>query len=142
MPTSTASCALPGYFSPVKIRDDTYIDGGSHSPTNAAILRERDLDLVVVVSPMSGPSGLPTDLYGASRWHAGRLTRREVNALRSRGADVVLIRCEAHTATIAFNATSRLLRAMFRVDGLDDAAAREQTTAQCEGLLAPDSGRR
>lgn len=87
-----ASCALPGYFSPVKIRDDTYIDGGSHSPTNAAILRERDLDLVVVVSPMSGPSGLPTDLYGASRWHAGRLARREVNALRSRGADVVVFR--------------------------------------------------
>ena len=66
-----ASCAVPGYFAPVKIHDHTYIDGGAHSPTNAAILRERGLDLVVVVSPMSGPTGLPTDLYGVSRWHAG-----------------------------------------------------------------------
>jgi NTE family protein len=87
-----ASCALPGYFAPVKIDDDSYIDGGAHSPTNAAVLRDRDLDLVVVVSPMSGPSGVPLDMYGASRWHAGRLARREVNALRSRGADVVVFR--------------------------------------------------
>jgi NTE family protein len=32
------------------------------------------------------------DLYGASRWHAGRLARREVNALRSQGTDVVVFR--------------------------------------------------
>jgi NTE family protein len=87
-----ASCALPGYFAPVKIDDDTYIDGGAHSPTNAAVLRNRHLDLVVVVSPMSGPAGLPLDLYGASRWHAGRLVRREVNALRAGGTDVVVFR--------------------------------------------------
>ena len=67
-----ASCAVPGYFAPVRIEDHTYVDGGAHSPTNAAILRERALDLVVVVSPMSGPAALPTDLYGASRGHAAR----------------------------------------------------------------------
>jgi NTE family protein len=87
-----ASCALPGYFAPVRIHDDTYIDGGAHSPTNAAILRKRGLDLVVVVSPMSGPTGLPTDLYGASRWHAGTVARREVRALRESGAAVVVFR--------------------------------------------------
>ena len=62
------------------------------SPTNAAILRELQLDLVVVVSPMSGPSGLPWDLYGASRWHSSRLARQEVNALRRTGTDVVVFR--------------------------------------------------
>ena len=87
-----ASCALPGYFAPVAIDEDCYIDGGAHSPTNAAVLRGRALDLVVVVSPMSGPSGVPMDMYGASRWHAGRLARREVNALRSQGTDVVVFR--------------------------------------------------
>lgn len=86
------SCALPGYFAPVRIDHDSYIDGGAHSPTNAAILRDLDLDLVVVVSPMSGPAGLPMDMYGASRWHAGRLARREVNALRRSGTDVVVFR--------------------------------------------------
>ena len=32
------------------------------------------------------------DMYGASRWHAGRLARREVNALRRSGTDVVVFR--------------------------------------------------
>ena len=87
-----ASCAVPGYFAPVKIGDHTYVDGGAHSPTNAAILRPRALDLVIVVSPMSGPARLPTDLYGASRWHAARIARREVRALRESGTAVVVFR--------------------------------------------------
>lgn len=87
-----ASCAVPGYFAPVTIDDHTYVDGGAHSPTNAAILRRRALDLVIVVSPMSGPARLPTDLYGASRWHAARVARREVRALRESGTAVVVFR--------------------------------------------------
>ena len=87
-----ASCAVPGYFAPVRIDDHTYVDGGVHSPTNAAILRRRGLGLVIVVSPMSGPVGLPTDLYGASRWHAARVARREVKALRESGTAVVVFR--------------------------------------------------
>jgi NTE family protein len=87
-----ASCALPGYFAPVRIGEHAYVDGGTHSPTNAAVVWERDLDLVIVVSPMSGPAERPTDLYGASRWHAARLCRREVRALRDRGTAVVVFR--------------------------------------------------
>jgi len=87
-----ASCAVPGYFAPVRIDDHTYVDGGAHSPTNAAILRQRALGLVIVVSPMSGPARLPTDLYGASRWHAARIARREVRALRESGTAVVVFR--------------------------------------------------
>lgn len=87
-----ASCAVPGYFAPVRIGDHTYVDGGAHSPTNAAILRERRLDLVVVVSPMSGPAHLPTSVYGISRAHAARLARREARALRDRGTAVVVLR--------------------------------------------------
>jgi NTE family protein len=87
-----ASCAVPGYFSPVRIGERTYVDGGSHSPTNAAILRGRALDLVIVVSPMSGPPGALTDIYAAARWHAARVARREVQALRREGTRVVVFR--------------------------------------------------
>ena len=87
-----ASCAVPGYFAPVEIDGRTYVDGGAHSPTNAAIVRERALDLVIVVSPMSGPVSFPTDLYGVSRGHASRLARREVKALRESGAAVIVFR--------------------------------------------------
>jgi len=87
-----ASCAVPGYFAPVRIEEHLYVDGGAHSPTNAAIVREKALDLVIIVSPMSGPANLPTDLYSLSRGHAARLARREAKALRDTGAAVITFR--------------------------------------------------
>lgn len=85
-----ASCAVPGYFSPVRIGERTYVDGGAHSPTNAAVLRNRPVDLAIVVSPMSGPScAVPTSLWEGSRWHAARVARREIAALRAQGIPVV-----------------------------------------------------
>jgi NTE family protein len=48
-----ASCAIPGFFEPVTIGGDAYVDGGAHSPTNADLLAGRELDLVIVSSPMS-----------------------------------------------------------------------------------------
>ncbi len=54
-PAVAASCAIPGYFRPVSIGEDTYVDGGVRSPTNADVLRRaRGLDLAIVVSPLSG----------------------------------------------------------------------------------------
>lgn len=87
-----ASCAVPGYFAPVEIGSREYVDGGAHSPTNADLLVGRGLDIVIVVSPMSGPTTLPHDLYGASRWHSARLAAREVRALRAEGTEVVTFR--------------------------------------------------
>lgn len=85
-----ASCAVPGYFAPVRIGHHTYIDGGAHSPTNAAILRKATLDLVIIISPMSGPAGRLADPYAAARWHADRTLRREARALRASGTQVVV----------------------------------------------------
>jgi NTE family protein len=85
-----ASCAVPGYFAPVAIGGHSYVDGGVHSPTNAAILRDRGLDLVVVVSPMSGPAGSRPDIYAASRRHSARLLGREVRALRASGVQTLV----------------------------------------------------
>lgn len=90
-----ASCAVPGYFAPVTIGSHTYVDGGAHSPTNAAILRKRELDLVILVSPMSGPAGAVTDVYGMARRHAARRANREVRALRAAGIPVVTFRPDA-----------------------------------------------
>lgn len=98
-----ASCAVPGYFSPVRVGERTYVDGGAHSPTNAAILRSRPLDLVIVVSPMSGPVGPPTSIFAGSRWHAARVARREVEALRRGGTPVVVFRPGAHEQEVMGN---------------------------------------
>jgi NTE family protein len=56
-----------------------------HSPTNAAVLRGTGLDLVVVISPMSGSTAWRPDFYAATRRHAARLLKREVAALRAAG---------------------------------------------------------
>lgn len=85
-----ASCALPGYFAPVEIGRHGYVDGGVHSPTNAAILRGAGLDLVIIVSPMSGPVGWRPDLYAATRRHAARLLNREIKALQADGIQTVV----------------------------------------------------
>jgi len=64
----------------------------------------------------------------------------EFSALAARrGAQIVLARCDAHTTTVAFRALARLLRAMFTVDGLNDADARTHVLAQCGGTLSPGS---
>jgi NTE family protein len=85
-----ASCSVPGYFAPVVIGGRSYIDGGVHSPTNAALLRGTGLDLVIVVSPMSGAAGWRPDFYAASRRHASRLLKREVAALEGAGIRTVV----------------------------------------------------
>jgi NTE family protein len=80
-----ASCAVPGYFAPVQIGHHSFVDGGAHSPTNAAILRRGGVDLAIIVSPMSGPPGPRPGLYAASRRHAARLLEREARALQQAG---------------------------------------------------------
>jgi NTE family protein len=85
-----ASCAVPGYFTPVVIDDIAYVDGGVHSPTNAALLSRQGLQMVVIVSPMSGARGVPVDVAGVVRRHAGLRLGLELRALRAAGVEVVL----------------------------------------------------
>ncbi len=54
-----ASCAIPGFFTPVQIDGIRYIDGGIYSATNADLLAGRGLDLVIVCAPFS-MSAAPT----------------------------------------------------------------------------------
>jgi len=85
-----ASCAIPGFFHPVDIDGESYVDGGAHSPTNADVLRGQDFDVVVVSSPMSiDPRGLRPTLDAGLRllWH--RVLRRELRSLRRRCAHVL-----------------------------------------------------
>jgi len=85
-----ASCAVPGYFAPVRIGGHAYVDGGVHSPTNAAILRGHRLDIVIVIAPMSGPTGWRPGFFPAARRYSERLLQREVRALRDEGTRTVV----------------------------------------------------
>ena len=85
-----ASCAVPGYFAPVRIGGHSYVDGGVHSSTNAAVLRGRQLDVAVVIAPMSGPAGWRPGIFPSVRRYSDRLLRREVRALEAEGVRTVV----------------------------------------------------
>jgi NTE family protein len=86
-----ASCAIPAYFAPVTVGGVEYFDGGVHSATNADVVRNRPLDVVVVVAPMSAarpPIGAPDGLL---RWAAHRRLEREARRLERGGTVVVRV---------------------------------------------------
>ena len=87
-----ASCAIPSYFEPVEIGGHRYVDGGSHSVTNADLLAGLGLDLVIVSCPMGGTRdaiamGWDLPLRGAVR---ARLAR-EVASVRRGGSGVLTL---------------------------------------------------
>jgi NTE family protein len=85
-----ASCAVPGYFAPVRIGTERYVDGGAHSVTNADLLAGEGLDLVVVISPMAAARGVRTPSALLQGRGAMRLRlATEARAVRRSGAQVV-----------------------------------------------------
>lgn len=88
-----ASSAIPAYFRPVVIDGFTYVDGGVHSPTNSDLILDRQLDLVVMVAPMS--LGSYTDGLrlpnGPLRIFWRSQVQREVADLEDAGHKVLLL---------------------------------------------------
>ena len=74
-----ASCAIPGFYRSVRIGGRRFVDGGVYSVTNADVLRDRRLDLVIVVNPMRGRPGV------------GRRLDHELCKLAESGTDTFLI---------------------------------------------------
>ena len=106
-----ASCAIPGYFSPVYIEGHAYVDGGAHSPTNADVVRRDDPSLVVISSPMSFAPGRGTRSPDALiRLAVRRYLAREVRLLRRRGATVVVFQPSAQDLAAMGLNPMRLLR--------------------------------
>jgi NTE family protein len=92
-----ASCAVPGYFAPVVVDGERYVDGGAHSTTNADLAARLGPapaavapDLAVIVAPMS-PEQVAGDFSARSamRQLARRWLANEVARLRRRGVEVV-----------------------------------------------------
>ena len=85
-----ASCAIPGYYRPVRIGGHDHVDGGVHSALNADLLDGQRLDLVLVRSPMTAQVRLPARPDLAVRAALGAQLEREVGLLRRRGTPVVV----------------------------------------------------
>jgi NTE family protein len=90
-----ASCAIPGFYRPVRIRGREYVDGGIRSVSNADLVRGLELDLALVLNPCSGAAG--------SAWmrrEAAARVRREVRRLLDEGTEVVLVEPDGRAAAV------------------------------------------
>jgi NTE family protein len=95
-----ASCAIPGFYRPVRIGDCRYVDGGVCSASNLDLLKGEGLDLVICLNPTSSRAGVsartPAALMaGRARVLAGRRLGREAKKLRAAGTELLLIQPEA-----------------------------------------------
>jgi NTE family protein len=117
-----ASCAIPGFFAPVVIDGEPHLDGGVHSPTNADVVRDEGLDLVIISSPMSRRGRRPRlSPDQPMRVWAGALVDAEARRLRRRGVEVV-----------AFQPDDAILRAM-GLNAMDPSRRGAIATAAYEG---------
>ena len=103
-----ASCAIPGVYRPVRVGGRFCVDGGAHSPTNADLLHDAGVDVVIVLSPMSASASTAA---GPAHWLRRRFAaalREECDVLRRTGIEVHVF--EPDTATvdrIGFNPADR-----------------------------------
>jgi NTE family protein len=91
-----ASCAIPGWFAPVRIGDRTYVDGGAISATSVDVLAHAGLDEVFVVAPMvsfalDNPTSVAARLERRWREQVTRVCRKEAALLRAAGTQVTII---------------------------------------------------
>ena len=137
-----ASCAIPGFFTPVAIDDTAYVDGGVHSPTNADVLADPALgiSLVLVSSPMSR-SGRALRLgvdQPVRRWCSGLLGAEAVR-LRRRGTHVLAFQpTDADAAVMGPNAMDPRRRAAIARQAYESThrrLEREDTRARLAPLL-------
>lgn len=91
-----ASCAIPGWYAPIVIDGNRYVDGGTWSPTSADVLADEELDDVTVLAPMASfdvdhPKNLSTAVERAWRIRVTKRLVREVSRLRRRGTRVTVL---------------------------------------------------
>ncbi len=92
----SASYAVPGWYTPIRIGDKTYVDGGVVSPTSADLLIGSDVTEAVVLAPMAARepavgSARRNPFAEALRMHMTRIVDREVSALQAAGIRVIRI---------------------------------------------------
>jgi NTE family protein len=89
-----ASCAIPGFYRPVRINGRRYVDGGVCSVSNLDLVAGRGLDLVICLNPLTSSDReeglldlLPVLTNGSGR----RRLAHEERKLRRFGSEVLVI---------------------------------------------------
>jgi len=142
-----ASCAIPGFYHPVKIAGRRYVDGGICSTSNLDLLCGAGLDLVVCLNPMSSVApiagGSPADRFArAMRAAVGRRLGHEARKLREDGAEVLVLQPgRDDCALMGVNLMSGARRVQL-IEQARKSTARDLRRLRGTGLLPARSRRR
>lgn len=91
-----ASCAIPGWYAPIRIGGRRYVDGGTCSATSVDLLANRGLDEVIVLAPMASfdydlPTSVPARVERTIRRATSRRLLHEVEKVRRGGTEVTIL---------------------------------------------------
>jgi NTE family protein len=88
-----ASCAIPGFYQPVRVGPTTLVDGGTHSTTNLDLAAKANCDVIIGVAPMAWDTvSAPCPAERLPRRFATRALAEELSVAKGRGARVLLLR--------------------------------------------------
>jgi NTE family protein len=106
----SASCAIPGYYAPVQIDGQRYVDGGVWSMHSADLLADVPLDVVVVSAPLATDDPRALEPGNALRVPIRRRLDRELAVLRRAGVPVLVIAPDARLRAVMGTASMRIER--------------------------------
>jgi NTE family protein len=91
-----ASCAIPGWYQPVRIGEHRFIDGGAWSSTNLDLLADQGLDEVFVLAPQvsfdaDAPTQWATRLERQWRNRVTLRVLRETTTVHRHGTEVTIL---------------------------------------------------
>jgi NTE family protein len=106
----SASCAIPGYFAPIPIDGQSYVDGGVWSTHNLDLVAGLGLDVVVVSAPLATDSTRALDHGNVLRVPVRRHLGREATLVRRAGTAVVVVAPDRRLRTVMGTASMRIER--------------------------------
>ena len=91
LPTAVAaSCAIPGFYRPVRVGTRRYVDGGVHTGANLDLVAGEPLDLVICLNPLSSRPGVSSAVYWPVRTLLHRQLLPQMRAVERAGTLLVV----------------------------------------------------
>jgi NTE family protein len=141
-----ASCAVPGFYRPVRIAGRRYVDGGVHSGANLDLVAGRALDLVLCLNPLSSPPGTATGVHWPVRALLHAQLTAQARAVERAGVRVLLLEPDGRSiGLIGLNPMSRRRTSEIGLAAATEVRAylrRPDVAALIEGLDGPPMGGR
>lgn len=103
-----ASCAIPGFYRPVRAGGRRYVDGGVHTGANLDLVAGEALDIVICLNPLSSRPRAAPGVYWPVRTLLHQQLVPQIRAVERSGARLVVLEPEGRSIDlIGLNPMSR-----------------------------------